>query len=74
MVRLGRIGSCFGNDGSNPEITFGILLGFAVNETAVLETAHLMESLGLKDAGYEYLVVDGARNPGRLWFRERLGG
>lgn len=40
------------------------MLPLAVNETAVLETAHLMASLGLKDAGYEYLVVDGAWNGG----------
>ena len=33
----------------------------AVDEELIKKTADLMVELGLKDAGYEYLVVDGAR-------------
>jgi len=40
--------------GYNPWNSFGC----DINETVVLETAHLIQSLGLFDAGYNYLNID----------------
>ena len=36
---------------------------FGINETLMKQTADLMVSLGLRDAGYHYVALDGAPKP-----------
>lgn len=41
------------------DVTMEGFLLFTVNEALIKQTADLMISSGLKDAGYTYLVIDG---------------